>query len=78
MSLASEILTWEQGNRLYSRVTTNVRPSKLIGRLVALNLLEFAETVHAYFGDRAEGGNGYEVQWKDYVEWDDLKKLVRL
>jgi hypothetical protein len=50
----------------------------MIGRLVALDLLELAETVHAYFGDRAEGGNGYEVLWKDYVQWDDLKKLVRL
>jgi len=78
MSLASEILTWEQGNRLYSRVTTNAPSSKMIGRLVALDLLKLAETVHAYFGDRAEGGNGYEVLWKEYVQWDDLRKLVRL
>jgi len=78
MSLASEILTWEQGNRLFSRVTTNAPTSKMIGRLAALDLLELAETVHAYFGDRADGGNGYEVLWKEYVQWDDLRKLVRL
>lgn len=78
MPLASEIWTWEEGNRLYSRLTTNVPSSKFIARLVALDLLEFAETIHAYFGDRADGGNGYEILWKDYVRWSHLKKLTRI
>jgi|SRR5581483_978205 len=62
MPIASEIWTWEEGNRLYSRLTTNVPSSKFIARLVALDLLKFAETIHAYFGDRVDGGSGDSVE----------------
>ena len=78
MNLASEIFTWQEGTRLYSRMTTNVSRRRLLARLVALNLLEAAETIHAFFGDRVNGGNGYEVLWKVHVRWDDLNNLVRL
>ena len=78
MNLASEVFTWEHEGRLYSRVTTNVVACKLLARLVALDLLESAESVHAFFGDRVHGGNGYEVLWKMHVEWDELRELVRL
>ena len=78
MPLVSEIWTWEEGDRLFSRLTTNAPTSKFIARLVKLNLLESVETIHAYFGDRVDGGSGYEILWKDYVRWTDLKKLVRL
>ena len=75
MSLASEVLTWQESNRLYSRLTTNVSTPRLIRRLVALRILQWVETIHAYFGDRA----GYEVLWKKHVQWDDLQAvLIRL
>ena len=79
MSLASEVLTWQESNRLYSRLTTNVSTPRLIRRLVALRILQWVETIHAYFGDRAEGVSGYEVLWKKHVQWDDLQAvLIRL
>ena len=78
MNLASEVFTWEHDGRLYSRVTTNVAACKLLARLVSLDLLDSAETIHAYFGDRVYGGNGYELLWKEQVTWDDLRELIRL
>jgi hypothetical protein len=78
MNLASEIWNWQEGERLYSRLTTNVRRERLLARLRALGLLESAETIHAYFGDRALGGNGYEILWKDHVCWEDLRGIVGL
>ena len=78
MSLVSEIWTWQEGNRLYSRMTTNVTTHRFIARLVALRILQWVETIHAFFGDRADGGSGYEILWKEHVQWDDLKDLVRL
>jgi hypothetical protein len=78
MSLASEILTWQHENRLYSRVTTNGNSNRLLTRLGALDLLELAETVHAFFGDRRDGGAGYEVLWKKHVRIDDLRSLIHL
>ena len=76
MNLVSEVWTWQEGNRLYSQLTTNVSTPRLIARLVALQILEWVETIHAYFGDRAEGGTGYEVLWKDHVQWDDLQAIL--
>jgi hypothetical protein len=78
MNLASEVFTWEHEGRLYFRVTTNVVARRLLARLAALGLLESAESVHAFFGDRVHGGNGYEVVWKKHVRWDELRELVRL
>lgn len=78
MSLASEIWNWQEGNRVYSRVTTNVRREKLIARLRALGLLAMVETIHAYFDDRVYGGNGYEIVWKSQVSLEDLRSLVAL
>lgn len=78
MTLASEIWTWHQGDRVYSRITTNVGRDRLIARLGAVELLALVETIHAYFGDRVYGGNGYEVLWKEYVRLDDLPRLVEL
>jgi hypothetical protein len=78
MNLASEIWTWHDGNRMYSQITTNVNCDRLLARLRSLGLLVMAETIHAYFGDRVYGGNGYEVLWKEHVRLDDLQRLVAL
>ena len=51
---------------------------RFLARLAVLELLEGVETVHAFFGDRVDGGSGYEVLWKENVRWDDLKNLVQL
>jgi hypothetical protein len=78
MPLVSVIWTWQEGDRLYSRLTTNVSAKRLLAKLTDLRLLDDIETVHAYLADRADGGNGYEVLWKANVRWEDLKNLVRL
>ena len=78
MSLASVIWNWQENGRVYSRLTTNVGRARLLARLRLLNMLELAETIHAYFGDRVDGGNGYEVLWKTHVRFEDLKRLVAL
>lgn len=78
MSLASVILNWQEGDRVYSRLTTNVGRKKLIARLSAVGMLGIVESIHAYFGDRADGGNGYEVLWKVHVRFDDLGRLTLL
>lgn len=77
MSLASVIWNWQEGERLYSRLTTNVGREKLIARLRAIGLLESVESIHAYFGDRAQGGNGYEILWKEPMRLEDLRPLVK-
>ncbi len=78
MPLVSVIWTWQEGDRILSRLTTNVSAKRLLAKLAALSLLDSVETVHAYLADRADGGNGYEVLWKAQVDWDDLKNLIRL
>lgn len=76
MNLASVIWNWQEGDRVYSRLTTNVGRKRLIARLSAIGMLGMVETIHAYFGDRVDGGNGYEVLWKVHVRFDDLGRLV--
>ena len=76
MSLASVILTWQDGSRIYSRLTTNVGRGRLLARLKALGMLESVDTIHAFFADRAVGGSGYELLWKENVRWDELGKLL--
>ena len=78
MSLASVILNWQEGDRVYSRLTTNVGRKKMIARLSAIGMLGMVETIHAYFGDRVDGGNGYELLWKPHVRFGDLGRLVAL
>ena len=78
MSLVSVIWNWQEGDRLYSRLTTNVGRKRFLARLCALGLLDSVEAIHAYFGDRADGGSGYEVLWKAHVRLEDLGPLVRL
>ena len=75
MSLASEIWNWQEGDRVYSRLTTNVGRKKLIARLSAVGMLGMVETIHAYFGDWADGGSGYELLWKADVRFEDLGRL---
>jgi hypothetical protein len=36
------------------------------------------ESIHAYFGDRADGGNRNEVDWKAQVRFDDLGRLEEI
>jgi len=78
MSVVSEIWTWHEGGRVYSRVTTNVHRARLLSRLTILELLPMVEVVHAYFDDRSHGGTGYEILWKCDVRLEDLERLVDL
>jgi len=75
MSLASVIWNWQEGDRVYSRLTTNVGREKLLARMRALRLLDSIESIHAYFEDRVHGGNGYEVLWNVYTRLEDLRCL---
>ena len=76
MSIVSMIWTWHQGDRIFSRLTTNVCAKRFLAKLEALGLMKSVESVHAYFGDRAEGGSGYEVVWKKNVDWDYLHQTL--
>jgi hypothetical protein len=76
MSLASEIWNWQDGDRVSSRLTTNIGRERLIARLSAVGLLDAVESIHAYFGDRVDGGNGYELLWKKGVCLSDLRPLL--
>ena len=76
MNIVSEIWTWQDGARIYSRMTTNVCAKQFLTKLRALKLLDSVETIHAYFGDRVDGGNGYEVLWQQHVTWDYLGKVL--
>ena len=78
MGMVSVILIWQEEGRIYSRLTTNVRRERLVAKLSALGLLDAIEALQAFFGDRADGGSGYEVRWKEHVQWDDLQILIRL
>jgi hypothetical protein len=49
-----------------------------VAKLAQLELLELAETIHAFFDDRVYGGNGYEILWKECVQMNDLENLVSL
>jgi hypothetical protein len=78
MSLVSEIWTWSENGRLYSSATANVSSARFVAKLAWLELLELAETIHAFFDDRVYGGNGHEILWKECVQMNDLKNLVHL
>ena len=78
MSLASVIWNWQEGDRVYSRLTTNVGRKRFLARLSFLGLLDSVESIHAYFGDRVDGGSGYEVLWKRSVRLSDLGRLALL
>jgi hypothetical protein len=78
MNLASVIWNWQEDGRVYSRLTTNVGRARLLARLRGLGMLDLVETIHAYFGDRVDGGNGYEVLWKVNVRFEDLRGLEAL
>lgn len=79
MSIVSEIWTWQQGDRLYSRLTTNVCARQFLAKLAAVKLLDSVETVQAYFGDRVDGGCGYEVLWKPGIDLESVRiPLMRM
>ena len=42
MPLVSVIWTWQEGERIYSRLTTNVPAKRLLAKLSALKLLDCA------------------------------------
>lgn len=77
MSLVSEIWTVENEGRLYSCLTTNAGTDRFLAFLTARGIIDSVETVHAYFGDRAEGGSGYEILWKPNIRWPDLEEMFR-
>ena len=78
MNVVSEIWTWTEGGRLYSRLTTNVPGRRLLAKLSALGLLNRAETIHASLDDRFYGGTGFEILGKDCAQMPDLEDLARL
>ena len=77
MSLVSEIWTVENEGRLCSFLTTNAGTDRFLAFLTARGIIESVETVHAYFGDRAQGGSGYEILWKSHIRWRDLGEVFR-
>ncbi len=77
MSIVSEIWTVEDHGRLRSYLTTNVATKRFLACLKRQGILTSVETVHAYFGDRADGGSGYEILWKPGVQWSDLEEMFR-
>ncbi len=79
MAIASEFLIWRTNGRLFCRVTTNVGLCELRARLAFIGLLECVEDIRAFFGDRVEGGSGYELLFGGQVTWDELRRaIVRL
>ena len=78
MNVVSEIWTWTENGRLYSRLTTNVPGRRMLAKLSAFGLLNRAEIIHAYFDDRVYGGNGFEILWKECTQMTDLENLARL
>lgn len=76
MTLTSEIWNWEEGGRVYSRFTTNVGRQRFLARLRRLGLFDSVESIHAYFGDRAHGGSGYEVLWKVEMKLSVLGRVA--
>jgi len=72
MSLVSQIWTVESEGRLISFVTTNAGTERFLAYLKRREILDSVESVHAYFGDRAQGGSGYEILWKSHLQWKDL------
>ena len=76
MGIVSAVLIWRDKGRLYSRITTNVDLDTLRARLARAGLLDFVEAIHAFFGDRANGGSGYELLWEKHVAWDDLRRTI--
>lgn len=78
MALVSQIWTVNREDRLRSFLTTNVGAERFVAHLERRGILSYVETIHAYFGDRAEGGSGYEILWKLEVTWDDLLTVFRL
>lgn len=73
MSIASVILLWEEGGRLSTRLTTNASRKVVEARLRACGLHESVAEMQAFFGDRAEGGNGYVILWTSNTEPDWLR-----
>lgn len=77
MSLVSHIWTIESEGRLTSFVTTNVGTERFLAYLKREEILDSVEAVSAYFGDRAQGGTGYEITWKCHIQWCDLVETFR-
>lgn len=78
MTIVSEIWTWHENDRLLSRFTTNVPRKTFLAKMALFGLLELAEAIQAFFDDRVNGGNGYEILWKDGIDLNDLENLARL
>lgn len=78
MGLVSQIWTISHDDRLRSFLTTNVSSERFVAHLERLGWLSRVETIHAYFGDRADGGCGYEVLWKEDIDHADLFEFFRI
>lgn len=76
MSLVSTILIWREGETLCARLTTNVNKSRMLARLTDLGIVDSVDEIHAFFGDRADGGNGYDLVWKQHVRWSDVSTML--
>jgi hypothetical protein len=62
--LASEVLIWEQGGRLYARLATNLGRDRFLARLHRLGLEGRVQAVEAWpDATRLEGGNAFIILW---------------
>ncbi len=78
MGLVSQIWTISRDDRLRSFLTTNVCSQRFVAHIERLGWLSRVETIHAYFADRADGGCGYEVLWKEDITLKDLFEFFRI
>lgn len=74
MSVVSVICIWQEGGRMYCRLTTNARWEVLARRLRARGLMDSVEGKEAFFGDRADGGSGYVIRWSKGIDANRLRE----
>ncbi len=78
-SIAGETLLFVAQGRLVSQVTTNATEERLRERLAAEGLGNLVEKVIPHTRDRALGGNGFEILWRENVSPTDVREgLSRL
>lgn len=76
MAIASDFVLWQVGSCVVCRVTTNADLDKLRARLEIVGLSDAVVDVRAYFGDRLNGGSGYELLFAPHMSWADVRRRV--
>jgi hypothetical protein len=75
-SIASEILLFEIDGRLYAQATTNANNRQCLVRLEELGVLPLVEIVRPYERDRASGGNGIEIKFREKITRSDVREMM--